>query len=126
MANLLLVHRFSQRRELYSLLSEKSSFLAVQDKLRALWYPAGTMLTSKVIAAFGGNLSAVARAAGCTRQAVQQWGKLVPIVTARRLAKLHGLKLREEDYEEVETVRRERIRRAMRKRTLEDRASSAE
>jgi hypothetical protein len=84
------------------------------------------MLTSKVIAHFGGNLSAVARAAGCTRQAVQQWKRLVPIETARQLSKLHGLKLREEDYAEVEVVRRERIRKAMRRRTLEDRASSAE
>jgi hypothetical protein len=91
------------------------------------------MLTSSVIAAFGGNLSAAARAAGVSRQAVQQWGAVVPYQTALHLHRQHKLELRKEDYVGAEKVRRDRIRRAMlsisaasRKRTLKDRASTAE
>jgi hypothetical protein len=75
------------------------------------------MLTSKVVAHFGGNFSAVARAAGVTRQAVQQWGKFVPAYTAQKLAAENGLELGEEDYASVEHLRRIRISRTMR-RTL--------
>ena len=74
------------------------------------------MLTSTVLEHFGRNLSAVARAAGVTRQAVQQWGKVVPEHTAWRLSKLHELAFREDDYTEIETIRRQRISRTMRRK----------
>ena len=78
------------------------------------------MLTAKVVLHFGGNFSALARAANVTRQAVQQWGSIVPEHTARHLHALHPkLDLREEDYLQAEQIRRERIKRSMRRRRLE-------
>ena len=72
------------------------------------------MLTATALKHFGGNLSALARAAGCTRQAVQQWGKYVPEYTAWKLHKLHdGLAFNEDHYAQGELVRRQRIARTM-------------
>ena len=84
------------------------------------------MLTAKVVLHFGGNFSALARAANVTRQAVQQWGAVVPEHTARHLHALHPkLDLREEDYLQAEQIRRERIQRSMKRRLRDSRRASA-
>jgi DNA-binding XRE family transcriptional regulator len=83
------------------------------------------MLTSKVVAHFGGNRSAVARAAGVSRQAVQQWGKYVPAYTAAKLAHEHiELTFDPADYATLEGLRRLRIRRTMRRTLANSRRAS--
>ena len=82
------------------------------------------MLTSTVLESFGGSLSAVARAAGVTRQAVQQWGKIVPEHTAMQLSKLYKLPFQAEDYRGAEQLRRDRIKRTMRRKLAESRRAS--
>jgi hypothetical protein len=56
--------------------------------------------TSDALEYFGGNLSALARAAGVSRQAVQQWGDVVPKRRARRLVRVSAgrLDLGADDY----------------------------
>jgi len=47
------------------------------------------MLTADVLKLYEGNRAAVARDLGINRQAVHNWGRLVPPLSAARLERIH-------------------------------------